>query len=86
MREYNLTVSSPDGNIFCGNVVAVYARGIEGDLAILAGHAPFVTFLKPCEVRIEFNDLNEIKGKVDGGILSVSDNGVILQSSSFRMI
>ena len=46
MREYNITVSSPDGNIFCGNVVAVYARGIEGDLAILAGHAPFVTFFK----------------------------------------
>lgn len=83
MKEYNLIVSSPDGNIFCGPAVALYVRGCEGDLAVLADHAPFVTSLKPCEVRIELEDLTEIKGRVKGGLLSVDKEQVTLLSGSF---
>lgn len=83
MKQYKLTVSSPDGNVYQGDVVALYVRGCEGDLAILAGHVPFVTALKPCDVRIELEDCTEIKGKISGGILSVERDGVTLLSSSF---
>ena len=68
MKQYRLTVSSPDGNIYQGDVVALYVRGCEGDLAVLAGHVPFVTALKPCDVRIELEDCSEIKGYTEGGI------------------
>lgn len=86
MKQYKLTVSSPDGNIFQGEVVALYVRACEGDLAVLAGHTPFVTTLKPCEVRIELEDCTEIKGYTEGGILSVAVDGVSLLSSSFKLI
>lgn len=86
MKQYRLTVSSPDGNIYEGDVVALYVRGCEGDLAVLAGHVPFVTALKPCDVRIELEDCSEIKGYTEGGILSVATDGVTLLSSSFKMM
>ena len=86
MKQYNLTISSPDGNIFQGEVVALYVRACEGDMAVLAGHTPFVTTLKPCEVRIELEECTEIKGYTEGGILSVAAEGVSLLSVSFKLI
>ena len=43
MTPFKLTVSSPDGNKFEGDVVQFTVRGTEGELAVLAGHIPFVT-------------------------------------------
>lgn len=83
MKQYKLTVSSPDGKFFEGDVVALYVRGCEGDIAILAGHSPFVTALVPCDVRIEFEDCSEKIGRAEGGILSVCTDEVTLLSGSF---
>ncbi|MBR2480962.1 MAG: hypothetical protein IKB56_06650 [Clostridia bacterium] len=47
MRTYLLKISSPEGDIFSENVVMLSVRGTEGDLAIMAGHIPFVTYVKP---------------------------------------
>ncbi len=86
MKEYSLTVSSPDGNYFQGNVVALYVRGTEGELAVLSGHVPFVTAIVPCKVRIEFLDCTERVGQTQGGILSVDKDSVTLLSSSFEWV
>lgn len=86
MRTYKLTISSPDGNVFQGDVVALYVRGCEGDLAVLAGHVPFVTALKPCDIRIELEDCSEIKYHTVGGILSVASDEVTLLSSSLASV
>ena len=85
MHEYLLIVSSPDGEIFRGEVAALFVRGVEGDLAVLAGHTPFVTTVKPCECRIVKADGEEISGKTDGGILTVSSDKVIFLSGSFEL-
>lgn len=37
MNTFRLTISSPDGNIFQGEAVKLSVRGIEGDLAVMAG-------------------------------------------------
>ena len=59
-------------------------RGAAGDLAILAGHAPFVTTVVPCDCKIELEDESERTAHLEGGLLSVSSEGVTLLSSSFR--
>ena len=46
MNTFGLTISSPDGNIFQGEAVKLSVRGIEGDLAVMAGHIPFITAVK----------------------------------------
>ena len=43
MNTFPLTVASPDGKLFHGEAVQLTLRGSEGDLAVLAGHIPFIT-------------------------------------------
>lgn len=83
MNTFNLTISSPDGNIFEGEALKLSVRGIEGDLAVMAGHIPFITAVKECECKIELPDGTEKKGHTSGGLLNVYDNGAILLSDCF---
>ena len=65
MKTFDFVISSPDGNIFEGQIVSIIVRGVSGELAVLAGHIPFVTSLKPCDCKIEFEDGTEKTGKVE---------------------
>ena len=84
-HTYHLTVASPDGNLFDGDVYSLSLRGVEGELAILAGHAPFVTSVVPCTCRIEEEDGRELRGHTEGGILTVSAEGTVLLASGFTL-
>ena len=84
MKTYPLTVSSPDGNLFKGNVEQLILRGSEGDLAVMAGHIPFMTAVKPGACRILLEDGTERKAHTDGGLLSVAADSVTLLSESFQ--
>ncbi|MBQ8174062.1 MAG: F0F1 ATP synthase subunit epsilon [Clostridia bacterium] len=83
MSCYKLTVASPDGNLFEGQVYSLSLRGVEGELAILAGHVPFITSVVACTCRIEEEDGTERIGHTDGGILTVSAEGTVLLASGF---
>ena len=82
MNAFLLKISSPEGDLFCGNVVKLSVRGTEGDLAIMAGHIPFVSYVKPCDCKIELEDGSEKIGRIQGGVLTVSKEKVILLSGS----
>lgn len=84
MNTFKLTIASPDGNKFLDQAQMLTARGVDGDLAILAGHIPFITALKPCVCKIVLADETEKCGTIDGGLLTVSENGVTLLSGSFE--
>ena len=83
MNTYNLTIATPDGNKFEGEVIGLFLRGAEGDLAILAGHVPFITSVKAGQCRIHLPDDEERSATLDGGLLTVSDKQVTLLSGSF---
>ena len=82
MNTFLLAVSSPDGDIFRDKVCSISLRGVEGDLAVMAGHIPFVTTVKPCDVKITLEDGSLKVGKADGGILTVGSDMVTLLSGS----
>lgn len=84
MNTFRLTISSPDGNLFKGEVVKLTLRGIEGDLAIMAKHIPFITTVKPCDCNIELDDGTVKTGYTQGGLLTVSDDSAVLLSGSFH--
>ena len=84
MNTYPLTISSPDGNLYKAPASGLVLRGVEGELAILAGHVPFTTSVVPCTVRITTEGGEEKIGKTEGGILTVSPDGVVLLSGSFK--
>ena len=84
MNSYNLVISSPDGTIFDGQAVFLSLRGAEGELAVMAGHIPFITSVKPCECKVELSDGTEKKARIDGGLLTVDAGKVTLLSGSFK--
>ncbi len=86
MKTYTLKISSPDGDVFEGEVVSLMLRGAEGDLAVLSDHIPFITSVKAGGCKIELDDGTEKIGHTDGGILTVSDDAVTLLSGSFKFI
>jgi F-type H+-transporting ATPase subunit epsilon len=52
MAELHLEFVSPENVLFSGDVDQVDLPGTEGDMGILAGHAPLVTVLRPGIVTI----------------------------------
>ena len=86
MSNFRLIIASPDGNLFDGEAAELSVRGTEGELAVLAGHIPFVTSVKPCKCRVEFEDGTEKNGETKGGLLAVSKEAVTLLSSDFRWL
>lgn len=84
MNTFKLTVSSPDGNKFVGDVIKLDVRGTEGELAIMAGHVPFVTSLVKCPCTIWTEDGEQMSATANGGLLTVSPDGVTLLSGSFK--
>ena len=86
MKTYLLKISSPEGDLFSGEVVKLCVRGTEGELAVMAGHIPFVSYVKPCDLKIEIEDGNEKIGHIQGGVLTVSKEKVILLSGEITWI
>lgn len=84
MATFQLKISSPDGNLFDGEVEMFSVRGAEGDLAVLAGHIPFVTTVQPCDCVIETEDGERKTGHTEGGLLSVSETQATLFSWNYR--
>jgi len=63
--------------IWSGEATAVYARTTEGEIGVLAGHAPLLGALAPgWLVRILQADGAEQRVAVHGGFLSVRADGV----------
>ena len=83
MNTYQLTIATPDGNRFEGEVIGLFLRGADGDLAILAGHVPFITSVQAGQCRIHLPDDDEKSATVDGGLLTVTAERVTLLSGSF---
>ena len=83
MKTFRLIISSPDGYLFDDEVVSISLRGAEGDLAVMAGHIPFITSVKPCDCRIELEDGEMKIGHIQGGLLTVAKDSVTLLSGRF---
>ena len=84
MATFNLTVSSPDGNIFEGEVEKFDVRGAEGELAVMAGHIPFVTAVKKAPCTVWLPDGTKKTARSDGGLLTVGSDGATYISGSFK--
>ena len=82
MKTFKFIISTPDGNLYDGEIVKISLRGAEGDLAVMANHIPFVTSVKPCGCKIEFEDGTKKILKVERGLLSITTENVTLMSGS----
>lgn len=86
MKKFKLQIAAPDGLRYDGEAVQLSVRGISGDLAVLAGHIPFVTALKSGECRVYVEDGDIRRANCSGGMLMVSKDCVRVLSSDFVWI
>ncbi len=75
MAELHLDFVSPESVLFSGGVDQVDLPGAEGDMGILAGHAPLVTPLRPGIVTIYRGGARE-PVVVTGGFAEVGATGL----------
>ncbi|MGA2311200.1 MAG: F0F1 ATP synthase subunit epsilon [Xanthobacteraceae bacterium] len=75
MAELHLDFVSPESVLFSGDVDQVDLPGAEGDMGILAGHAPLVTPLRPGIVTIYRGGARE-PVVVTGGFAEVGPTGL----------
>lgn len=84
MNTFKLKISTPDGNIYDGQAAKLDVRGISGELAVMAGHIPFMTALKAGHCTLMLDDGTRREGEIDGGILNVAADLTTILASGFR--
>jgi F-type H+-transporting ATPase subunit epsilon len=65
-------VVTPEREVWSGRATEVIAHGVDGDVGILAGHAPLLIHLAVGQLQIQEEDGTWLKAVVDGGFLHVS--------------
>lgn len=70
MASLELTIVSPEGELYSGEVDMVLAPGIDGQLGILPNHAPLITQLATGELRVRVGE-EEYYFAIHGGFMHV---------------
>jgi F-type H+-transporting ATPase subunit epsilon len=75
MATFHFDLVSPEKLLFAGDVGQVDLPGSEGDLGVLAGHAPLVTALRP-GIIVVYREGGDIRVVVNGGFAEVGPAGL----------
>ena len=82
MKTFPLIISSPDGDLFRGDAEKLILRGTEGDLAILAGHIPFVTAVVKGNCVVVTAEEERKEGVIEDGLLTVDADKVTVLTAA----
>jgi F-type H+-transporting ATPase subunit epsilon len=75
MASFHFDLVAPEKLLFAGEVAQVDLPGSEGDLGVLAGHAPLVTALRP-GIIVVFREAGDLRVVVNGGFAEVGPAGL----------
>ena len=78
--NFKTEIISPEEIIYSGDVEEVVVPGIEGEMTILSGHIPLITFLRPGIIKINGN--KEIQYFLDEGTVEFLNNNLTILSST----
>ena len=84
MKTFPLTISSPDGDLFRGDVEMLIVRGPEGGMAVMAGHVPFVTAVVRGKCAVIISESERKEGTIDEGLLTVDPDQVTVLTSALE--
>jgi F-type H+-transporting ATPase subunit epsilon len=85
MPTFEVSLVCPEALVFVGEADQVDLPGAEGDLGVLAGHAPIVTALRPGIVRVVAHGRDE-KFVILGGVAEFSASRLNILADSANPI
>jgi F-type H+-transporting ATPase subunit epsilon len=74
----NITILTPDREVFKGEINSVKVPGTDGQFQILKNHAPVVSSLSKGEVTITKTEGGKMKFTIEKGFIEVLNNEVSL--------
>jgi F-type H+-transporting ATPase subunit epsilon len=84
MSSFRLKIITQEAILLETEVESLYVTTVDGDITVLAHHTPYVSILKPAEIIIKKNGIEE-SFACTGGILEVTpEKTVILADSAVR--
>jgi F-type H+-transporting ATPase subunit epsilon len=84
VKTFSLTIGTPDGLLFSGEVERVMCRSITGDLAILADHCNFCTALGMGGAYIRLEDGTQRDAACIGGMITMMDGKAHLLATTWE--
>jgi F-type H+-transporting ATPase subunit epsilon len=82
-KSFQAELVSVEAMVWSGEAEEVFVRTVDGEMAVLAGHAPLLGELKePSRVRVKIPDGDEVGYDIAGGFVSVTDDGVTILAES----
>lgn len=83
MAELDVDIVAVEREIWSGKATFVFTRTTTGEIGILPRHIPLVAQLvDDAMVRVEREGEDDLRIAVDGGFLSITDEGVIILAES----
>ena len=75
----------PDRELWSGEARIVIAKTTEGDIGVLAGHAPMFGILSEASVVEILTEDAEVRAAVSGGFLSVANDRVSILAAQAQL-
>jgi F-type H+-transporting ATPase subunit epsilon len=86
MATFKFELVSPERILFSGDVVSIIIPSVEGEMTVLAGHAPLVATLKAGIVFVQTTESNGKEFFVNGGLVEVNHNSTTILAEQGRFI
>src|SRR5689334_25343068 len=81
--EIHVEIVAVERELWSGDATFVFTRTTAGEIGILPRHIPLVAQLvEDAMVRVEREGEDDLRIAVDGGFMSVTDEGVIILAES----
>lgn len=86
MATFKFELVSPERILFSGDVVSVIVPSVEGEMTVLAGHAPLVATLKAGIVFVQTTESNGKEFFVNGGLVEINQASTTILAEQGRFI
>lgn len=73
-----LEIITPDQKVFSGEVKLIQVPGLDGSFEVMHKHAPIIAIIGHGKVKIITENSETKFFEVDGGVVEVKDNKIIL--------
>jgi F-type H+-transporting ATPase subunit epsilon len=79
-----IEIITPDKKVYEGDIKSIRVPGKKGSFQVLKDHAPIISTLDNGTVIIVDQDNNEKRYEIDGGVIEVKMNKIILLAESVK--